>query len=56
MSSHHATLSTSNEYRFFLPFFFYDMADMARKRALDVSSSIAETVVETALLYEAEEA
>ena len=27
---------------------------MARKRALDVSDSIAETAVETALLYEAE--
>lgn len=51
MSSHYATLFTSNEYRFLLLFFSYDMA---RKRALDVSDSIAETAVETALLYEAE--
>lgn len=29
---------------------------MTRKQALDVSDSIAETAVETALLYEAEEA
>ena len=51
--SHYATLSTSNEYRLILPFFSYDMA---RKGAHAVSGSIAETAVETGLLYEVEEA